>query len=201
MKRVIAKITLITLVAAGFTTSCSDDTADPAPVPVVSEYENLTQRDHVLLNLSRAYNAMNINEYKRLFVDDFMFFFSQADFDNGLVAGSYRLSEGYGRTSQVLFDGKTFAAATLAESLSATEISRSSVYDVPGTASDITLRVDQFTILDDGQRLNFLQSATLGSNVDGVNSQSVFSSSLTGGRKIDVVISPSIFKKAGLLDN
>ncbi len=122
-------------------------------------------------------------------------------FDNAGVAASYRLSEGYTRTSEALFNDKTLAAASLTEILGATKISRKSVYDVPGTSSDITLQVDQYYVTDDGDKLSFLQAAQLGSNVQGVNFESVFSSSLTGNRKIDVVISPSLLKKAGLLDN
>jgi hypothetical protein len=122
-------------------------------------------------------------------------------FDNAGVRASYDASEGYARTSGALFDGRTFQAATLAQILTAKAVSRLSTYDVPGTASDITLQVDQYYFTDEGTDLNFLQAAQLGSNVQGVNFETVFNSSLTGNRKIDVVISPSILKKAGLLDN
>ena len=59
-------------------TSCSDDETTPTNVQT-SKYQNLTQRDHVLENLERAYNDRNINEYDKVLDDNFLFFFSLDD--------------------------------------------------------------------------------------------------------------------------
>lgn len=120
-------------------------------------------------------------------------------FNDSSVAASYKLSEGYKRDAAVLFDDKAHDPNNIIASLAATKISRVNTYTVPG-GSDITLRVDKFTITDEGKRLNFLQAATL-TDVKGINDEQVFSSSLIGKRNIDVIVSPSIFKKAGLRDN
>ena len=62
--------------------------------------------------------------------------------------------------------------------------------------------MDEYVIKDDGARLNFRERTNLGANMEGVNFESVLTSqSMIGNRKIDVVISPSILKKAGLLYN
>jgi hypothetical protein len=123
-----------------------------------------------------------------------------AYFDNTAVASSYMTSEGYSRDSVVNFDDKTLSAATIGEILNATKLSFIHTYSRPD-GSNITLRDDRYTITDEGDKLSFNTVANLGSNLQGVNFQDVFTSSLMGERKIDVVISPSIFKKAGLLDN
>lgn len=124
-------------------------------------------------------------------------------FNNAAVNSSYAASEGFARSSTVRFDDRTIAASTLAQILGSTKLSRVSTYDDPAVAGteNHTLTVDQYYINDEGEKLTFSQAAKLGSNVEGINFENVFSSSLTGNRKIDVVISPSIFKKAGLLDN
>ncbi len=120
-------------------------------------------------------------------------------FNNSAVANSYKLSEGYMRDTTILFDNRAHDPNNLHSTLTATKISRLNTYTVPG-GSEITLRVDKFTITDEGKRLTFLQAATL-TDVKGINDQQVFSSSLIGKRNIDVIVSPSIFKKAGLRDN
>jgi hypothetical protein len=123
--------------------------------------------------------------------------------DNAAVNASYASSEGFARNSTVRFDDRTIAASTLAQILNSTKLSRVSVYDDPAVAGAVnhTLTVDQYYLNDEGDKLTFAQAAKLGSSVEGINFENVFTSSLIGNRKIDVVISPSIFKKAGLLDN
>lgn len=123
-----------------------------------------------------------------------------AYFTDSGAANAYKNSEGYVRTSVALFDDKTVASSSLSQILNSTKISRLSTYDVPG-GTDITVQVDQYYFNDDGTKYTFQQAAALGNSIDGVNFEGVFTSSLLGNRKIDVVISPSIFRKAGLLDN
>ena len=88
MKRIFTRIALVPLMAAGLMTSCLLDPENkkgPGSDPTPTVYEDLTQKDHVLLNLDKAYNEMNIDEYKRLLVNEFTFFFSQEDIDSNLV--------------------------------------------------------------------------------------------------------------------
>lgn len=53
------------------------------PRPVV--YKSLHERDDVIENLETAYNQRNIDQYKRLLDNDFIFHFSQTDVDNQTV--------------------------------------------------------------------------------------------------------------------
>jgi hypothetical protein len=47
-------------------------------------YQDLTERDHVLNNLELCYNEQNINEYARLLDDpNFTYYFSETDFADG----------------------------------------------------------------------------------------------------------------------
>ena len=79
----IAPIVLILLMSIAFL-SCSED--PQAPVQSVDNgYNDLSKRDHVLVNLERAYTERNISQYDRLLAVDFEFFFSQQDIDDGLV--------------------------------------------------------------------------------------------------------------------
>ncbi|MGQ0644433.1 MAG: FecR family protein [Elusimicrobiota bacterium] len=142
--------------------------------------------------------------------------FSAADrlkaFDMPAVASAYALSEGYRRESVAVLDGLTLAEirARFPDGndrvrfiLHSTEFGNQSVYkraEVTG-GSDITVRNNTYYISDEGRRLNAGQASTIGSRLDGLNLQDVFTSpTLMGGRKIDVVISPGIFRRANLLD-
>ncbi|HOW28667.1 MAG TPA: FecR domain-containing protein [Elusimicrobiota bacterium] len=125
-------------------------------------------------------------------------------FDNATVQASYVVTEGYTRSKRVILDDVNYqtyiANGDTAGALNSKKISAFSTYTVPG-GTDITIQVDQYYFNDAGDKLNLLQASSLGSNLQGVNYQTVFSSSLTGNRKIDVVISPSLLQKAGLLNN
>jgi len=94
MDRNIIRIALVALMAGGLLNSCildpKNEKNDDDDGGTSTPYEDLTQRDHILINLDKAYNEMNINEYRNLLApgDDFTFFFSQADIDSGHVENS-----------------------------------------------------------------------------------------------------------------
>ena len=70
--------------------SCSDD--DSNPVKPKAGYKTLDAdgpRDNVLNNLQFAYNDRNISRYDELLDQDFIFYFSEYDFQNGLVTVEY----------------------------------------------------------------------------------------------------------------
>lgn len=59
--------------------ACSDDPQKP-PTPVkTSNFQDLTERDHVLSNLIFAYNERNHTEMNELLDDNFIFYFSRYD--------------------------------------------------------------------------------------------------------------------------
>jgi hypothetical protein len=124
-------------------------------------------------------------------------------FNDTAVASAYALSEGYSRTGQVFVNDKAVVdpPISLAEFLKASKFTVKLTYDVPGTTSDVSLQTDRYYLTDEGRLLNMREIARLGNDVQGVNFENVFTSSLLGNRKIDVVVSPSILKKVGLLDN
>jgi hypothetical protein len=81
-------ILLSVVLVAGLTTSCildpkEEKNVDP-PEPVV--FKDLLERDDVLFNLGLAYNERAMVEYNRLLDDNFVFIFSEADFNSGTTA-------------------------------------------------------------------------------------------------------------------
>jgi len=85
MERILPRFVPITLIAICMAASCSKEAELPLDPGLLSEYEDLTQKDHVLLNLESAYEDMNVDECRRLLDDKFTFFFSQTNYDSGLV--------------------------------------------------------------------------------------------------------------------
>ena len=72
--------------------SCSDDFVVPPGHKPRATYKDLSAdgpRDNVLYNLQLAYNDRNINRYDELLDDDFVFYFSEYDFQNGVVTVEY----------------------------------------------------------------------------------------------------------------
>ena len=65
--------------------SCFDpDKERPKPKPPVPTYQDLTQKDHVLVNLQLAYNQRNYDRYAELLDDpNFIYYFSDEDFASG----------------------------------------------------------------------------------------------------------------------
>jgi len=51
--------------------------------PIGQEYRSLKEKDDVLINLQLAYNDRNISQYDKLLDDDFIFIFSQTDWQAG----------------------------------------------------------------------------------------------------------------------
>lgn len=76
---------LVTLLA---TTSCDSDRVTPAELQKdggVSTYRDLEGKDDVPYNLELAYNERNLDQFAKLLADDFVFVFSKADYNNGVV--------------------------------------------------------------------------------------------------------------------
>jgi hypothetical protein len=66
--------------------SCDADKSKPTdPGPAPELFANLQNRDDVLHNLEVAYNERRPDEYGKLLDDDFVFIFSEVDFNNGEV--------------------------------------------------------------------------------------------------------------------
>ncbi len=79
-KLLIACVALVLMFGA---TSCGDD--NPVVPSNPSPFRNLTQKDHILLNLETAYNKMNFAQVERMLADDFTFYFSREDVQLGNV--------------------------------------------------------------------------------------------------------------------
>jgi hypothetical protein len=81
-------VVLTLVVTAGLTTSCIFDPKqkdDPGGEVKKVEYKDLTEMDHVLINLELAYNERNFQQYDKLLDDGFTFIFSDTDFNEGTV--------------------------------------------------------------------------------------------------------------------
>ncbi|UCG51499.1 MAG: hypothetical protein JSW58_15145 [Candidatus Latescibacterota bacterium] len=79
---------LIIVLAGLFVVSCSDHwEPDPIIPPIKNPpgYKDLTERDHVLFNLQKAYIERNLVRFDMLLDSDFVFHFSQADYQEGRV--------------------------------------------------------------------------------------------------------------------
>ncbi len=71
--------------------------APPTKPPPIIEFQDLTEKAHVLNNLVASYLQRDINEYKRILdLDYYQFFFSDGDVTNGLP------SEGWDKTQDEL---------------------------------------------------------------------------------------------------
>jgi hypothetical protein len=82
-------IPIIVLLLALPIWSCSDDDNPAKPKEDPYCLEATCPRDNVLYNLQSAYNDRNISRYDELLDDDFVFYFSAADVQNGTVSSSY----------------------------------------------------------------------------------------------------------------
>lgn len=81
----LAVLLLVAFVALGLNSCILDPKEDPPPPDQGSTYKDLTERDHVLYNLKQAYDDRNIDRYDELLDEDFVFFFSNTDVQNGTV--------------------------------------------------------------------------------------------------------------------
>lgn len=89
MRKLLHSAVLLSLLVFGVTSCILDPKNEPDPPGGGGggggQFEDLSERDHVLINLEEAYNTKNYNEYARLVDDDFSFFFSKTDIDSGFV--------------------------------------------------------------------------------------------------------------------
>jgi hypothetical protein len=76
---------IVLLVVVSVAASCIlDPQKEPDKPPTVTvSFETLKEKDHTLINLELLFNEYNVTEYKRLLNDNFIFFFSDADFSSG----------------------------------------------------------------------------------------------------------------------
>ncbi len=125
---------------------------------------------------------------------------------NSNIFGSsiYQHSEGYARSSYAELDGVRFSdipnALKLSALLNAKKVSAVHTYLAPtGNSTVTTLRVDQYNIDDNGARLSLSDRAARNLSPDSINFESV-ASSPDFSSKIDLVVSPRIFRQAGLIE-
>jgi hypothetical protein len=78
--KIIMLLALVSLAASCILDPKQEPTKDP-PQPI--RFESLKEKDHTLINLELLFNEFNSTEYDRLLDDDFIFFFSDADFSSG----------------------------------------------------------------------------------------------------------------------
>jgi hypothetical protein len=91
MKR-IAALALAGVIAFGLNSCILNPDENPPPDKPPSQYKCLEvtcPRDNVLINLQSAYNDRNIKRYDELLDADFIFYFSAADIQNGVVNAEY----------------------------------------------------------------------------------------------------------------
>lgn len=87
------KFRLLLLAALVATISaCGDDGTEPVPPPT-SSLKNLTQREDVMLNMELAYNKRRIDYYQGVLDQNFTFFLSTGDVNNGLPVSWNRADE------------------------------------------------------------------------------------------------------------
>lgn len=75
---------IILTLAVAVVSSCSDD-SDEGIVAPPSKYKDLSERDHVLINLEHSYNDRNLGRLTEILDNDFVFYFSEADVRDGRV--------------------------------------------------------------------------------------------------------------------
>ncbi len=75
-------LTLVIFIAVGSIISCDPDKKTVVKAPVV-EPDPLEIKDNTLFHLELLFNEFNSTEYDKLLDDDFVFFFSDADFSSG----------------------------------------------------------------------------------------------------------------------
>jgi hypothetical protein len=77
-------LTILIVATIAAVSSCNDD--DEGLTEPTSKYKNLSQRDHVLINLEFSYEERNLDRFVELLDDDFIFHFSADDFRDGNVS-------------------------------------------------------------------------------------------------------------------
>ncbi len=85
MSKRTAYLLVLIIAAVGLVSSCILDPKEKPPdptTPPTRTYQDLTERDHVLNNLELAFNEKNKVGYYDLLDPDFIFFFSQADYNS-----------------------------------------------------------------------------------------------------------------------
>jgi hypothetical protein len=77
--------------------SCGDDDPyiPPRVPPKGPNYPDLTQKDHIFEYLELVWEYMDIDAYAKLLDEDFIFWFSQADYNDGITP------EYWGRTEEL----------------------------------------------------------------------------------------------------
>jgi hypothetical protein len=92
MKARLLVISAVVLCALLFV-SCKDDPARVRIPPVESNWPDLTQKDDIFEYLDLVYEEMDIDRFPKLLDDDFIFVFSQADFNRGTTPEQWGRNE------------------------------------------------------------------------------------------------------------
>ena len=97
------------LAAATLVASLSACLLDPKEPPVSTtpsppiEFQDLTEKEHVLNNLVASYLQRDINEYRRILdLDYYQFFFSDGDVSKGLPSEGWDKTQDEGATTNLL---------------------------------------------------------------------------------------------------
>jgi hypothetical protein len=105
MKRIILAVTVlaVSMLASNSCILDPKNDKDPPPIDTTRTFKNLSQRDHVLINLETAYNQRHFNQFEKLLDANFTFFFSQTDIDSNFVQ-----DESWGRDRELRAAGHMF---------------------------------------------------------------------------------------------
>jgi len=101
--------------------SCSSDDPVTPEQPIQPAFADQTQREHTLTNLVRAYNDRNADAVNNLLAPDYVFYFGQADIDDGRVSDPSWDRASEVTATQNMFDPALGSASAGQFSASATE--------------------------------------------------------------------------------
>jgi hypothetical protein len=76
--------------------SCSDDDPVRLDPPDQSVWPDLVEKDDVFEYLDLVYENMDVDHFPRLLDEDFIFWFSQADYNDGITPEQWRKTEELG---------------------------------------------------------------------------------------------------------
>jgi hypothetical protein len=80
LRAVLLAVPLVLSLTGG---GCKDDKRITPPPPYVSPYQAQNSIANVLANFKTAYEARNFDEYRKLFAEDYRFYFNPADVHSG----------------------------------------------------------------------------------------------------------------------
>ena len=99
LKRTVLLVCTLALIAG--VTSCIFDPNNGDPTPPLPPIKDLTQKEHVLINMELAYNNRQIDWYNGALDKNFTFFLSTGDIGNGLP-------DQWDRATEILYNRRMF---------------------------------------------------------------------------------------------